>query len=34
MTEREQLKLLSGFVLGVLFTGVSMTIAFYNGYGT
>ena len=31
MTEQEQLKLLSGFVLGTLFSTVGLSIAFYNG---
>ena len=31
MTEQEQLKFLSGFVLGTLFSTVGLCIAFYNG---
>ena len=31
MTEQEQIKLLSGFVLGTLFSTIGMSIAFYNG---
>lgn len=33
-TEREQTRFMGGFILGVVFTGVAMSIAFYNGYGT
>jgi len=33
-TESEQNKCMMGFVLGVVFTGVTMSIAFYNGFGT
>ena len=31
MTDQEQIKLLSGFVLGTLFSTIGMSIAFYNG---
>ena len=31
MTDQEQIKLLSGFALGTLFSTIGMSIAFYNG---
>jgi hypothetical protein len=30
MNEKEQIKLLSGFVMGVVFTGIALTIGFYS----
>jgi len=30
-TDREQTRFLAGFVLGVVFSGVTMSIAFYGG---
>jgi hypothetical protein len=32
-TDQEQIKFLGGFVVGVVFTGVCLTVAFYSGIG-
>jgi hypothetical protein len=31
MNDKEQIKLLGGFVLGVIFSGVTISIAIYSG---
>ena len=34
MTEGEKMKLLAGFVLGTIFSGVCTFISYYNGAGS